>query len=296
MLKDLEIESYPLILSTRNNGFVPSYPTVDGFNYLIAYAKVDGKTYLLDATQKSLSPGVLPKRCLNEKGLLIKEKGVEWIDLKTNQEYKVVTSIDAKLTEDGNLSGKLFYVKKGYAAIDLRNSLYDSKDKEEYFKDLEKNNAGIKITNKEFQNIDSIDLPTKEIYDFELNSKTQKNDDLIYFSPIVIDQMDENPFRIKERQYPVDYTYPIEDMYVVNLIIPQNYKVEEKPASVNLSLPNNNGKFTYMLNIVNDNTIQLNYKFSIKKTVFSQNEYIDLKEFYTQIIKKLNEQIVLKKI
>ncbi len=69
LLKDLNIDAYPLVLSTRANGFVPSFPSVTGFNYVIAMAKIDGKLFLMDATQLSLSVNIPLKRCLNDKAI-----------------------------------------------------------------------------------------------------------------------------------------------------------------------------------------------------------------------------------
>ncbi len=80
-----------------------------------------------------------------------------------------------------------------------------------------------------------------------------------------------------------------------NLTLPDGYNVSEKPANINYALPQNGGKFSYQVSI-NNNTVQLISKFSIKKILFAPEEYDSLKEFYSQIINKQNEQIVLKKL
>ena len=294
LLKDLEIESYPVMLSTRNNGFTPSYPTEDGFNYIVALAKVDGKSILLDATLKNVLAGTLPRRCLNGKGLILNEKNVEWIDLISTTNQNTITSIDGKMDAFGKIKGKINVVKKGYAAIDLRDDI--SSEKENYLKELEKENPGLTVTSNNFQNIDSLNLPTKEIYEFTMDGVAEKNNDRIYFSPVIIDKLTENPFRLKNRIYPVEYPYPFELTYIANIELPEGFKVEEKPTDINMTLPENNGKFTYIINVLNEKAIQVNYKFSIKKTIFAGDEYELIREFYTQFIKKIDEQVVLKKI
>lgn len=297
LLKDLNIEAYPLILSTRANGFVPNFPSVNGFNYLIVMAKINGKNVLMDASQPSLSVNVLPKRCLNDKALVINNTNqVEWIELKPVISHNSTRSIDVKILDDKNMSGKLSYLKKGYPAIDVRNNTNSENEKTAYFTEIEKNNPGLKLNKKEIFNLDSIHLPIKEVYDIILENKISENNDLLFFSPMLIDAISENPFRIKDRKYPVDFLYPIEETNIINIVIPQNYQVDEKPSSVNMTMPSNDVKFMYNINILNNNTIQLTTKLSIKKTLFSQEEYPELKEFFTQMIKKTNEQIVLKKI
>jgi hypothetical protein len=48
------------------------YPTRTIFNYVIAATTLDGKTVLLDATDKNAALGILPLRDLNCTGRLIK--------------------------------------------------------------------------------------------------------------------------------------------------------------------------------------------------------------------------------
>ena len=50
-------------MSTRHG--IPAYPTIDGFNCVIAAVEIDGQRYLLDATEKMAAPNVLPNRVLN---------------------------------------------------------------------------------------------------------------------------------------------------------------------------------------------------------------------------------------
>jgi len=73
------------------------------------------------------------------------------------------------------------------------------------------------------------------------------------------------------------------------------YKVEEAPAPVAIALPNNGGKF--MFSITNyGNKINLVSQFKIDKTYFLPQEYGNLRQFYTLVVAKHAEQIVLKKI
>jgi hypothetical protein len=284
-----------VVLSTREHGLVPNTASISAFDYVIVLVKTDNKTMLLDATQRSLTAGILPKRCLNGRGLILKKGTADWINLSSLQPYAMVTSIDAKVLENGHIEGKLSYIRKGYAAVTLRNNAYNANDREEYFKELQKDNPGLILKTKDLSNLDSIYLPTREVYEFQLEGAVEGDGDLLYLSPIIIDRMTANPFRLQNREYPVDYAYPIEETYIVNLALPANYTIEEKPKAEGFTLPENHGKFTYLLNVLNGNSIQLTYKFAINNTVFFKDEYEVLKEFYTQILKKMNEQLVLKK-
>ncbi len=111
---------------------------------------------------------------------------------------------------------------------------------------------------------------------------------------MVLKSAEENPFKVASRIYPVDFAHPSEDVYICNFIIPEGYAVEEMPKSVVLTLPENAGKFTYMLQI-SGNRIQVMSKISIGKQVFYAEEYDYLKQFYAALVAKQAEQIVLKK-
>jgi hypothetical protein len=72
MLRAVEIPADPVIISTIDNGMVhPIYPIITKYNYLIVRATIDGKTVLLDATEKDVPFGLLPYRCLNQRGYAI---------------------------------------------------------------------------------------------------------------------------------------------------------------------------------------------------------------------------------
>ncbi len=54
---------------------------INKFNYVIAHVSMDGKDYLLDATDPFLPATMLPVRCLNGEGRLINKKDQRWISL-----------------------------------------------------------------------------------------------------------------------------------------------------------------------------------------------------------------------
>lgn len=65
-LKAGGIDAKLVLISTRAHG-VPTklHPVITDFNYIASKISYDGKSYFLDATDKSLPFGVLPERCLN---------------------------------------------------------------------------------------------------------------------------------------------------------------------------------------------------------------------------------------
>src|SRR5690606_14567571 len=83
LLEETGIDVKPVLLSTRNNGFATKiFPVISEFNYLIVHANINNETFFLDATDKYLSFGEIPFRCLNQYGRLLDFKnGSDWIDI-----------------------------------------------------------------------------------------------------------------------------------------------------------------------------------------------------------------------
>ena len=77
--------------------------------------------------------------------------------------------------------------------------------------------------------------------------------------------------------------------------IPKGYEVEEQPKSERFKLNNDDGYFEYLVENKNGR-IQIRSRIFFNKANFPIENYEALREFYSLIIKKQNEQIVLKKV
>ncbi len=148
LLKELGFKSDPVILSTRNNGFIhPAQIMIDQFNYVIAMVNIGDKTYLLDATEKEGSYNLLPPRCINGQGRIISETKTDWIDLNPAQRYEFTNVIKASIGVDGVIKANMLRSFRNYAALNKRIEIKGSNDNEEYIRNMESMNKGM-IVNK----------------------------------------------------------------------------------------------------------------------------------------------------
>jgi hypothetical protein len=76
--------------------------------------------------------------------------------------------------------------------------------------------------------------------------------------------------------------------------LPDGYTVDEIPKPKIIMLPNRSGKYTYTATLTG-NTLSIVSVMQINKSLFLQDEYVNLREFYSQLIAKQSEQIVLTK-
>ena len=295
MLNKVGLKAFPVLLSTRSNGIINSFnPVVSHFNYVIALVKIDGKNYLLDATDPLCTFNLLPPRCLNGKGFIVDKQGYKWIDLNPDMEYRYTTMANMKINDEGELVGSLSNSRKDYAAYSLRKQIEKEKSEDDFIEEIENDNPNLTIENYKYTNIDSIYKPIKEYYEVTIGDKAEMVAGFIYYNPMLFEQTKSNIFKLKERKYPVDFSYPRKETYILNLEIPEGYIVDELPASFQLKLPGNSASYSYMVN-TQGNRIQLLNKIFINKPVFVYNEYAELMDFYNKIVEKHAEQIVLKK-
>lgn len=293
MLKKAGIETYPVILSTRENGILSiAHPTISDCNYVIAQAVIDGNKILLDATEPDLQPGTIPFRCLNGEGHRISQEESEPVELRNNRGSSR-TTIMLELT-NGIFTGKVTKGMSGLNAFNFRKSVRSDGGNKENFDKLKNNSPEIEYLEYQYSNLDSLYLPISIKYDITLKEKPDTTAEIIYINPVLMVRQSENPFKSPVRNYPVDYGLPFVEYYNLQLTIPNGYVVEELPETKFLALEEKGGQFQYGVTQVGDK-ILVNFNFSINKSMFLPSEYLMLKSFYDLVINKEAEQIVLKK-
>lgn len=293
LLDKADFNVSPVLLSTRDHGFVRELtPSSAQFNYVVCLVKLGDKKILLDATDKLLATGTLPEKCLNGNGLVVSKAGYEWIKLQSPGKSKTVINTDLAIAGTGELTGIIKIDRTGYYAQGTRKK-YLSAGESDYVKNF-KGSRSWEFSKSEFQNANDIALPFKELHEVSISDHITAAGDMIYLNPFVLDREQENPFKLEKREYPVDFGSPFDKTYLVKIALPEGYGVDELPKSKVLSLPNNAGKYFYNV-VQTGNTISITSSLAINQSLFGQEEYPNLREFYNQLVAKQAEQIVLKK-
>ncbi len=289
------IEAYPVILSTRNNGLLsPAHASISGCNYVIVQASIEGKKYLLDATEPNLPFGMIPFRTLNYEGRLVKENETNPVSL-TCQKRVTNNILNLTFNEKNELNGELLSRYIGHDAYDLREKIKNAGGVKTYTEEQLNKNSELEILDYEIFNIDSIYNQLNEKAQIKIKSDNDQADaDVIYIDPIVVGKMKNNPFSAPTREFPVDFGVPFNETYQLHLTIPQGYVIDELPENKNFAIEDKSGFFLYQTSQLGDKII-ITTRFSIDKPLFVQTEYQSIKEFFDIVIAKQSEQIVLKK-
>lgn len=294
MLRSAGYEANIVKLSTREHGKINRFYAIStDFNKTVCVVDANGTDYLLDASDKNLPFNKLADNCINGQGLVVSKDNFHWIDLAQGVSSKKIISSKLAMNNGGEVRGKIQIARSGYEAIDFRESY--KHDVEIYKKlfSIQKNSWNIKSHN--LKNIKDVNTPIEEEIDIHIEEFGETAGDIIYLTPIVFGRIYENPFKAPTRIYPVNFGVPINETVNYQISIPSNFKLEEKPESIAITLPDKSGIFVYDVQEV-AGIISVTSKFKISKPDFEPREYAQLKEFYAQVISKQSEQIVLKRL
>jgi hypothetical protein len=285
-----------VLLSTRENGLINSlYPVIGDFNYIVARVDIGDKNYLLDATDPLLPFGVLPLRCLNDKGRVMSlDKPSYWMDLNLAQRETSTHSLNVTLQEDGKIKGTWANYSVGYKAYEKRKAIKKFNTTDEYVEDLNSKLPKLKILKSEIINLDSLDKPLGEIYEIEADLYDKLNGNKLTFNPFLLDKISTNPFKLSERAFPVDWGMASDDRFTLTMHLPGQYVIETPPQTVAFALPNNGGKFLTNYE-TESNMFTFSHVIQFNKSVYSSEEYPYLKELYNKVIQSEQAEMVFKK-
>ncbi|MCC8427076.1 DUF3857 domain-containing protein [Mucilaginibacter sp. UR6-11] len=285
-----------VLLSTRENGVINKlYPVITEFNYVIAKVNIDGKSYLLDATDPLLAFGMLPLRCLNDQGRVISlTKPSYWTDITTAQNDNRTYLLNLTLQENGKLKGSLVIHSKGYAAYQLRTAIKKFNSVDEYIENLDDKLTKVKILKSNIYNLDSLNLGVSENYEIEMDLYDNLNHSKLSFNPYLFDRIVKNPFKLDERSFPVDWGMPSETRFILNMQLPDGWVIENPPQPVLIGLPDSGGSFVVSCEPGN-NSFTFSHVISFKKSIYTSGEYSYLKELYNKIILSEKTEMVFAK-
>ena len=258
--------------------------------------ELNDQLLILDATDQKLPLGLLPERAINDHGRIIysKEK-TEWISLQTDKKDIEKEYLQITLNPDYTLSGKRVVGYDEYGAYKKRQELERYNSDKDYISDCESGLQGLKINSMDIQNKDDIYSRLQETWTVDLSDKVEVIDDLLLVNLNLFERLKENPFKMNGRVYPVNYPYCLNKSQTVILQLPDGYEVSELPTSIAIGLPENGGKFIVSYS-KQGNSVAMTCKLDISKELFLPQEYAVLKEFYTQIVNKEAEPLILKKL
>lgn len=293
-LKATNLDAQLVVLSTRSNGLPTKlYPIIYDYNYVIVKLNIKGNDYFLDATDKFLPFGMLPIRTINGDGRIInfEEEGT-WVALKSIEGTLINTAVKLKLSSENKINGELKIRRTGYYASNHREKI-STMSEENYLNEFESDNTNIEVNDYKILNENELEKALQENFEISLTSDSN-NAENIKINPFILEKLSINPFKLKNRTYPVDFAYPFKRLYSFYFEIPENMEVVQIPKSKGFSLENKGGLFI-LKSLIDKNVIKIFVNFSINRKIFNSEDYAALKEYFNQIIIAENDFIKLRK-
>ncbi|CAM4031790.1 MULTISPECIES: DUF3857 domain-containing protein [Flavobacterium] len=291
MLRYAGVEANPILVSTRSNG-VPIFPSRSAFNYVITGVELQDNLVLFDATNKYSLPNVLPIRDLNWFGRLIRDnRSSTLVDLMPKMKSIKSIMLLCDINANGDIKGKVRKQISDYNAFVYRDK-YFNVDKESYIDKLNDDFDEINISEYKIDNVENLSQKIVETFSFVDNKNVENIGGKLYFSPMMFFKLNENPFKLETRKYPIDFNFPFKDSYVFTINIPEGYVVEYLPEAANIILDNNYGGFNYVIS-EKQGKIQLAVNYEINTSIIPASNYEFLKSFFKMMIEKQAEKIIL---
>jgi hypothetical protein len=287
MLSAAGIQAFPVLLSTRDHGRIKSdYPFLHFFNYVVALAKIDENFFLLDATDPLCDFGQIPARCLNDKGLIVQKKVVEWVNLKSALVSGVAYTFELRASPKcDSIEERCTFAARGYDAADYRTRFVKS------YKNLKTTLLGRDALEEDSlkpENLYQTDQPFTIRY--RKKSAPDKIAGKMIISPFCNTVITENPLKQASRTYPVDMTYRSSNIYLSKIVVPKGYKLLTRPEAV--SINNDRVKIAYTSETYKNDSVKVIAVYEFKKEIYAASDYPDLKGWFNTIVEKLNEKLV----
>lgn len=294
-LNAADLDAKLMLLSTRQNGLPTElYPVMTKFNYTVAILTIEGETYLLDATNKQAPFGIIPFQALNVQGRVMDfKKGSYWMPIEPFEQNIHYVNSQITADESGSFKGTVNQANYGYIALAKRNSI-EEENVEEYIKNAQNEKAGIEINDYKVEDLNLIEKPLKESYSVVIEPESVG--DKVIISPFFHKTyIAENPFKMKERSYPMDFGFPFTNTYLVSIDLDNVYEIEQLPKNTSIKLPGDDGECTVTY-ITEGNKINIRFNMKLSEYRFQPNAYESLKEFFAAMITMLKgESIILKR-
>ena len=292
LLNAAGIKADLVLTATRNRGLPKTKnPVMSGFNYILVKINIDGKDYLLDASNKYVPFGMLPFRSLNYYGRVMDfDEESYWFDIvpeKNNKkQVRCLMVLDA---ENGIIKGKLSLLSSGYYAINGWQNL-KLQSEEAYLDEMQENFE---------EEYDIIDYDIKEdrsnekflAEEFEFESDIEDN--TLYLDPFIINFFEKNPFKALERNYPIDFGYTRNNGYTITIQLPKNYKVKSLPEDKVFQLPDNVGSLKFNCKETANNSLNVFFDFKLNATQYKSEYYKAIKELFQEAVDVQTKSIIV---
>jgi hypothetical protein len=234
-------------------------------------------------------------RTLNGPGRLILDDGTSsWVNLNPKKPSTNKVTLNAKINLNTSIKGDAKIQYSDYQSSKYRNEFKESSEND-IINSIKKGKRGLSIYNLKSKVESDLSNTVNQSFEFVSTSAIKKTGNKLYFSPLLFLETNENPFNDDTRQFPIDFKYPFENQYQINIIFPEGYEVESLPKNEIIQFNGNDGEFSYFVRETGK-ILQFIITLKLNKTTVNTSEYPRIKQFYEAMLEKKKENVILREI
>jgi len=289
ILRGAGIDAKPLFLSGREFGRIDkSFPSVFQFNRLLIFSEIDGKKYFMDGSFPVSMPNLIPIESYNSQGMVLTKESYQWVDISPEQSvFDLDIEIQAALSMDGTLNGKLMAQTRGYPSQNIREQLESGESAPaiikqiffEVYTEAEMAESSLQINSR---NRNIVDVTTE----FEIPNYAASFRDGIEFRPMVVGYLFRNPFESTERRVPITLDAPEKLSIRYSVDLPDGFSVDAMGETRDTSLQGAALREEY---ISEGNTVEYSFDIDISRKEFPADVYSQLRRIYERWVFLSNE-------
>ncbi|RXM40990.1 transglutaminase [Chryseobacterium sp. CH21] len=244
MLREAGLKADPLVISTVENGIINLVsPNISNMNFVLAAINLNDQLHIYDATSKQSSLDEIPLKNWNQFGILVTKEKTLQIQMSNLKSSNTFLTANAKINDDGSISGTYSDRDTGAYAMYVKDSYDDNAEK---YKKQYKENFSMDFTD--------INSKVLENGDFESSMKFSSSNLIdrvgkkMIINPMLFLSKSSNEFDQAEvRKYPIDFGSPTTKVKKVTLEIPEGYVIEEMPKEKKIVTEDKEISYSYSI-------------------------------------------------
>ena len=289
LLRGAGLDARPLYFSAREFGRInKSFPSLFQFNSMLIVSELEGETFFMDASFPHSLPNLIPVESYNEQGMVLTESEHQWIDITPDRSvFKLDIFVDARLTRNGSLIGRLEAETKGYPSQQIRQNIERGSSLRQIIADtffdvysdavLEQNQITIDGQDNDIVNVET---------NFTIPDYAITFSEGIEFRPMIVGYLFRNPFESSERRVPITLDAPEMLSIHYTIQLPDGFTFDVTGETRSTSLV---GARLFEEYLTERNTIEYSFDIEINRKEFPADVYSQLRRMYTRWVDLSND-------
>ncbi|MAN87468.1 MAG: hypothetical protein CL555_11725 [Algoriphagus sp.] len=265
-------------------------PFINQFHSSIISTQIEGKNYLLDASDSITPFGLIPPSKMVEKGFFLEKDKGRLEELNHSHRSGSIHYITLENDSSGTLRFKNQIRFLDLKALEVGEDLRKLKEVEKFLSE-EPILKGNEIKNPSIS--DQLSSSRSIVLTFD-SFVGNESEETIFLKPIQFSEFNNNPFTQDSRILPIEFKYPYFENFNISIPIPEGFVLDDFPEQTSLTIPSKGARFSYLVELAT-NQLNVLVKLEIHKDRYLSEEYPDLKYFLESVSSKLNAPIVLRK-